>query len=246
VKQLGLAAILAVAVHIALFWVEMPLAKPVLPASQGRSVDISLVTIQKTIRETKPTPKEPKPESLPKPVPKKKPAPKPKPKKTPPPIPKAPTPIKPLPATLPTMAALEPLAPIEAIEEAPTAAPIPAQTKTIDETPAAKPETTSSPLSAASGGPPAITMAKPIYRLNSVRAYPSLAKRRGYEGTVILDVLVDETGRVVELEVAQSSGFRILDRSAMADVKAWRFEPARKGGRAISMPVKVPVRYEID
>jgi protein TonB len=41
--------------------------------------------------------------------------------------------------------------------------------------------------------------ARPAYKVNPPPAYPKRAKRRGYEGTVLLEVLVDRNGRVKEL-----------------------------------------------
>ena len=60
-KRLGLAAVLAVAFHTGLFWVKLPLAKPMLPAAPNRAVTISLVSIQKTIVAPPPAIATPKP-----------------------------------------------------------------------------------------------------------------------------------------------------------------------------------------
>lgn len=86
----------------------------------------------------------------------------------------------------------------------------------------------------------------PLYALNPPPAYPALARRRNYQGTVKLDVLVDRQGRVAQIRVAQSSGYSILDRSALESVRRWRFEPARRSGRPIEMWVQVPVRFALE
>ena len=72
-----------------------------------------------------------------------------------------------------------------------------------------------------------------------------MARRRHYQGTVLLDVLVDRQGRVDQVEIAQSCGYRILDRSALKSVRQWRFEPARRFGRPIEMWVQVPIKFEL-
>lgn len=61
--------------------------------------------------------------------------------------------------------------------------------------------------------------------------YPRFYQRRGIEGTVDLDVRVDEQGRVIQVSVAASSGYRQLDLSAMAAVRQWRFKPRLQPGR---------------
>ena len=75
--------------------------------------------------------------------------------------------------------------------------------------------------------------------------YPSEARRNGWEGTAILKVLVDRSGRTTRIELHRSSGFQILDRAAVGAVKAWRFVPARRGGRTVESWVKIPVVFRL-
>jgi protein TonB len=91
----------------------------------------------------------------------------------------------------------------------------------------------------------ALTLAKPLYRQNPAPAYPQRARRMGYEGIVMLKVLVDENGRVDDLTVLESSGYPILDRTALASVRKWLFEPGTEGGNKKKMWVRVPVRFRL-
>ncbi|MFO7738035.1 MAG: energy transducer TonB, partial [Desulfatiglandaceae bacterium] len=95
--------------------------------------------------------------------------------------------------------------------------------------------------------PPVATLreAHPLYLKNPAPDYPRAARRRGYEGTVIFEVLVDTRGRVGALRVLESSGHNILDRAASMSVKDWVFEPGRSGEEKVEMWVKIPVRFEI-
>jgi len=90
-----------------------------------------------------------------------------------------------------------------------------------------------------------IIRAIPAYRDNPRPEYPRMAKRRGYQGTVLLEVLVSRSGEVKDLRLLQSSGYHVLDRSAMKSVKYWLFEPGSIGGRNVDMWVRVPVRFEL-
>ncbi|MDA3832302.1 MAG: energy transducer TonB [Spirochaetales bacterium] len=87
--------------------------------------------------------------------------------------------------------------------------------------------------------------AVPLYRVNPLPEYPGLARKRGYQGTVVLEVLVDQNGRVGDLRLFASSGHSILDRRAMVSIKEWLFEPGMKGNKKLDMWVRVPVRFEL-
>jgi periplasmic protein TonB len=92
---------------------------------------------------------------------------------------------------------------------------------------------------------PTVREAKPEYLENESPKYPRIARRRGYSGTVVLEVLVSGDGRPEEVKVFSSSGYRILDESALSAVAEWRFEPGTINGVPVSMRVKVPVRFAL-
>jgi protein TonB len=87
--------------------------------------------------------------------------------------------------------------------------------------------------------------ARPMYRTNPSPHYPRLARKRGYEGTVVLEVLVDPSGRVRDLQVFKSGGYAILDKAAVASVKDWLFEPGMRGDEKVEMWVKIPIRFQL-
>lgn len=90
-----------------------------------------------------------------------------------------------------------------------------------------------------------IREAIPVYRKNPSPKYPGVARRRGYQGTVIMEVLVNREGRVEDLRLFQSSGYTVLDRAATDSVKNWLFEPGMRGDEKVEMWVKVPVRFRL-
>ncbi|OZA31642.1 MAG: hypothetical protein B7X82_15530 [Hydrogenophilales bacterium 17-64-65] len=66
------------------------------------------------------------------------------------------------------------------------------------------------------------------------------------EGTVRLNILVNPDGSVAQLEVAKSSGYPRLDRSAIETVQSsWKFEPARQGGMPVAAWVIVPIQFTL-
>jgi TonB family protein len=65
-------------------------------------------------------------------------------------------------------------------------------------------------------------------------------------GTVWLDVLVDDTGRVADARVTHSIDREYGgDASAVATVKQWAFSPATRNGRPIAVVVTVLITFTI-
>ncbi len=75
--------------------------------------------------------------------------------------------------------------------------------------------------------------------------YPDQARREGWEGTVLLSILVDAEGKPQTIVLSQSSGFPALDTSARETVKRWRFRPARYGNHRVQSWVKVPIVFTL-
>ena len=84
------------------------------------------------------------------------------------------------------------------------------------------------------------------YLKNPPPEYPRLSRRAGEEGRVLLKVLVSVEGRPESVEISKGSGFERLDTAALNAVKQWRFEPARKGGKALSAFVIVPLTFTLN
>ena len=74
--------------------------------------------------------------------------------------------------------------------------------------------------------------------------YPSLLLAKGIGGVVRLRVVVNRNGMVDQLSVDQSSGYEAFDESAVRAVQAWKFHPAKREGKAVSMEVIVPIRFK--
>lgn len=90
-----------------------------------------------------------------------------------------------------------------------------------------------------------VLFVQPRYAENPRPLYPREAKKKGYEGEVLLRVEVLADGRVGEIEVKRSSGHEVLDRSAVTAVKQWKFFPARRGETPISTWVNIPIAFQL-
>jgi len=89
------------------------------------------------------------------------------------------------------------------------------------------------------------SVARPLGGYQVKPRYPESARRAGAQGVTTLRVRVLENGRVSDVIVEQSAGFRDLDLSAMDAVKKWLFEPARRGKEAVAVWVMLPVKFEL-
>ena len=89
------------------------------------------------------------------------------------------------------------------------------------------------------------TLAYPDYNHNPKPKYPKVARKRGYEGEVKLNVFVLPDGKVGKIEVLRPSGYKILDDEAIEAVKNWIFIPGKQDGKEISSWVTVPISFQL-
>ncbi|MES2886831.1 MAG: energy transducer TonB [Pseudomonadota bacterium] len=83
------------------------------------------------------------------------------------------------------------------------------------------------------------------YRSNPAPTYPEMAQRQGWQGKVVLRVLVLPSGQPASVEVKQSSGRNVLDQAALSAVKQWTFEPSRRGSTPIEGWATVPIDFKL-
>jgi TonB family protein len=88
-----------------------------------------------------------------------------------------------------------------------------------------------------------MAIAYPLYKENSPPVYPEIARVRGYEGIVLVFAEILPNGRVGEVKIRKSSGYAILDQSAIQAVKPWKFEPAKKSGNPFTAWVELPIKF---
>lgn len=73
--------------------------------------------------------------------------------------------------------------------------------------------------------------------------YPRALYGRNAEGTTILRVLVNDSGRIDSVAVAEGSGHAGLDSAAVQGALAMEFEPALEDGEPVAVWVDLPVRF---
>jgi len=155
---------------------------------------------------------------------------------------KTPKPVSPIapPAPAPAAPTMD-TAPTEAVALAPAAAP----SSTVAE----------SAITASTRQAPAISAPDPDalahYRdalgqhLAGLQRYPRVAAMRGWEGEVVVRMVVARKGQLVSARVLQSSGYSVLDESALQLVRdAGPLPPPPNAGDG-ELEITVPVRYRL-
>jgi TonB family protein len=84
-----------------------------------------------------------------------------------------------------------------------------------------------------------LTPAVPVSQVSP--AFPESAAQSGASGSVILDLQIDETGRVVE--VTPVSGPAVFYNAAVDAVKQWRYKPASIGDKNVSSQSRVTMVF---
>jgi TonB family protein len=100
------------------------------------------------------------------------------------------------------------------------------------------------PRSAAGAGHPLTGYDSPPKPVRITRPeYPAQAFADKLEGTVIVEVLIDSSGRVVRSRVVQSVPG--LDEAALECTRQWEFTPAIKDGKPVPTIAHAPVQFRI-
>ncbi len=77
--------------------------------------------------------------------------------------------------------------------------------------------------------------------------YPRLARRQGWQGQVLLGFQVDHTGSIQHIHVKQSSGYAILDNSAITALhKIGRVENNEAGFFNKNWQLEIPIIYRLE
>src|SRR5207302_11497878 len=105
-------------------------------------------------------------------------------------------------------------------------------------------------------GSPSSQSAKQIFRIGGDVTAPQLiskvepsyspqARQARYQGTVILNVVINEAGVPTDVTVVRSLGFG-LDEEAVRAFKQWRFKPALRLGQPVSVYQPIEVNFALD
>lgn len=75
--------------------------------------------------------------------------------------------------------------------------------------------------------------------------YPAIARRKGWQGVVKLQLLIESDGHISDLHIQQTSGYALLDKAALSSLQLAHVPDAAQwlDGKAVS--IVVPVEYRL-
>ncbi len=75
--------------------------------------------------------------------------------------------------------------------------------------------------------------------------YPAIARRKGWQGVVKLQLLIESDGHISDLHIEQTSGYALLDKAALSSLQLAHVPDAAQwlDGKAVS--IVVPVEYRL-
>jgi len=74
--------------------------------------------------------------------------------------------------------------------------------------------------------------------------YTEAARKKRYQGTAILFLIVDETGKVIRPQIVRPLGLG-LDDNAVKRVLTWRFEPATIDHKPVAVQISLEVSFKL-
>ena len=86
----------------------------------------------------------------------------------------------------------------------------------------------------------------PVKPLKTERPpYSRKARESGWQGRVVLQLNITPHGRVMTAAIHESSGYSMLDNSAIQAAKNWTFVPAKNGGFPVASTVNIPIQFDL-
>ena len=91
--------------------------------------------------------------------------------------------------------------------------------------------------------PPTVTAPQAVYTPEPRYSY--FARQFGQQGMVILKIIVDKTGAVVQPVIVRPVGFG-LDEQAVTSVRTWKFRPAMRDGKPVAVEMTIEVAFHLE
>jgi TonB family protein len=89
---------------------------------------------------------------------------------------------------------------------------------------------------------PLVTAPVPVF--HPVPKYSAEAYRKHLQGVVVLQLVVDASGRTKNIKLVRGLGMG-LDENAIEAAKTWLFEPGRKDGQPVSVAILIEVTFKL-
>lgn len=88
------------------------------------------------------------------------------------------------------------------------------------------------------------TMPKVLKRAPIV--YPEMARRQGVSGFVSMNVLINESGSVEDVEIIEAKPEEMFELMADSNIRRWKFEPATYNGQKVKVWAMQKIVFKLD
>jgi len=76
-------------------------------------------------------------------------------------------------------------------------------------------------------------------------SYPAIARRKGWQGVVRLELHIEPDGQISDLQIDQTSGYAVLDKAALQSLQLARIPEAAQWLDGETVDIIVPVEYRL-
>ena len=75
--------------------------------------------------------------------------------------------------------------------------------------------------------------------------YPKEAKEKGIEGKVVLEILIDNEGKVRKATLIDGPGYG-LNKAALESIKKFKFAPAKIGDQVVAVVIRYGINFVLE
>ena len=84
----------------------------------------------------------------------------------------------------------------------------------------------------------------PMKEFNSRKVYPPLANKQGIEGTVFLELYIDQNGNIRDIKILRDPGYG-FGEAAVKALTGLKCIPAKANGLPVAAKIRYPVRFAL-
>jgi len=86
-------------------------------------------------------------------------------------------------------------------------------------------------------------MREPRLVTRTVPSYPAAARQVGFEGEVVIDAVIDTSGKLTDLKVV--SGAPLLRQAALDSLRSWKYEPGYLDDKPVPVKTSITVKFRL-
>jgi protein TonB len=124
-------------------------------------------------------------------------------------------------------------------------APRPAQKRPAAPAPQGPADAQPQQAAPVAAAPRTVSASQVGYLVQPRAVYPARSRKAGEQGTVVVRVQIDASGRASQALLEKSSGHPALDEAALSAIRAAQFRPYAEGGVPQPVWVLAPIKFEL-